>query len=123
MPAKGQQLLSLTEKGETACSLFANEIAKSVRDSAEAYAEANREAFKRANCVVSDASPLPGGAWDLTLALLDNDGSMFEMNMRMPAAGFAYRAQQYWASNAEALYMELMQRMTAEPPSAVAAIA
>ena len=114
VPAKGQQLLSLTEKGETACSLFANEIAKSVRDSAEAYAEANREAFKRANCVVSDAKPLPGGAWQLTLALLDNGGSLFEMNMRMPDAAYARRASRYWTEHSEELYMYLLKEMTGE---------
>lgn len=114
VPAKGQQLISLTEKGAMTCELFSGEIARSVRESVEAFADEKREEYKRSNCIVSDAKPLPGGAWDLTLALLDNGGSLFEMRMRMPASSYANRAQRYWAANAEALYMELMQRLTAE---------
>lgn len=112
VPAKGQQLVSLTEKGSKVCELFADEIARSVRDSVEAFADEKREEYKRANCVVADSVPLPGGAWQLTLALLDNGGELFEMNMRMPAAEYANRARAYWAQNAESLYMELMTRLT-----------
>ena len=114
VPAKGQQLLSLTEKGSATCDLFKNEIAKSVRESVDEYAEANRDLFKRANCVVADSSPLPNGAWDLTLALLDNGGSLFEMHMRMPNAAYAQRARQYWAEHSEELYMYLLKEMTGE---------
>jgi|GEM_PF-277338 len=120
VPAKGQQLLSLTEKGAAACDLFQNEIARSVRDSVAAFADERREEFKRRNCVVSDAHPLPSGAWALELALLDNEGSLFELNMRMPDAPYAYRAQQYWAQNAERLYMELLQKLTAKQGEAAA---
>ena len=116
VPVRGQQLISLTEKGAMTCELFSGEIARSVRESVEAFADEKREEYKRRNCVFADAKPLPGGAWDLTLALLDNGGSLFEMKMRMPAAGFAYRAQRYWAENAEALYMELLTRLTKQEP-------
>ena len=112
VPAKGQQLISLTEKGASTCELFQNEIAKSVRDAVNAFAEEKRDEYKRRNCVFSDATPRPSGAWDLTLALLDNEGELFEMRMRMPDSSYAYRAQRFWAQHADALYMELMTRLT-----------
>ncbi len=114
VPAKGQQLVSLTEKGAAAVDLFSDEIPKSVRESIDAFAEERRDEFKRRNCVVADAVPLPGGAWQLTLALLDNGGSLFEMDLRMPTAAYANRARSYWAENAEKLYMELMTRLTGD---------
>lgn len=112
VPAKDRQLVSLTEKGAETCELFKNEIAKSVRESVDRYAEENREAFKRGNCVLADASPLPGGAWELTLALLDNGGSLFEMRMRMPNAAYARRAMDYWNAHSDEMYLRLMKEMT-----------
>lgn len=117
VPAKGQQLVSLTEKGASTCELFQNEIAKSVRDAASALADEKRDEYKRSNCVVSDATPRPSGAWDLTMALLDNEGELFDMHIRMPNANYAYRAQQFWAQHAEEFYMRLMTELTESEPN------
>ena len=114
VPAKGQQLISLTQKGAVTCDLFSSELAKSTRESIIEYADEKRQDFKKANSLVSDATPLPSGAWDLSLSLLDTEGTLFELRMRMPSADYAYRAQQYWAENSDSLYLELMKKLTAQ---------
>lgn len=114
VPARQQQLLFITEKGATLSSAFEREIARSVRDEVKGYADDHRDEIKRSNCIVSDARPLGDGSWMLTLSMLEKDGVLFEIDLRLPDAHSTYLAQRHWMSEADEIYLDLLTRLTAE---------
>ena len=114
VPVRQQQLLFLTEKGVKLVSAFERELARSVRDEVTGYADEHREAVRMSNCVVSDALPRPDGTWNLTLSLLEKDGVLFEITLRMPDSASTFAAQQRWAKEADSIYLDLLTRLTAK---------
>ncbi|MBO4847627.1 MAG: DUF4364 family protein [Clostridia bacterium] len=117
VPARGRQLLFLTEKGARLCEEFEREIARSVRDEVIGYANDERENVRRSNCVVSDAVPQPDGSWVLTLSILEKDSVLFEITLHLPDSGSTYRAQQVWAADADGIYIDMLSRLTKKEES------
>ncbi|MBQ3849589.1 MAG: DUF4364 family protein [Clostridia bacterium] len=112
VPARDQHLLYLTPKGEEMVTTFECEIPKSARDEVAGYADDNRERIKRSNCVFCDSLPKPDGSWILTLALLEREGTMFEMKIHMPDAKLTNTAMDVWLNDAENVYTQILKRLT-----------
>ena len=112
VPVRQQQLLFLTEKGVRLCEAFEREIARSVRDEVIGYTNEERENVRRSNCIVSDAVPQADGSWRLTLSILEKDSVLFEISMHLPDSASTYRAQQSWARDADAIYIDILNRLT-----------
>lgn len=111
VPVKERQLLYLTEKGEKLVSAFGAEIARSVRDEIVGLTDEARESVRRENCITAEAQPRPDGTWELTLALIDGEGELFSMTLRMPDAPSASNARRKWLAEAGNIYAGLFMEL------------
>lgn len=112
VPSGSLQLVSLTAKGQEANALFSKELARSARDAADAYAEENREAYRRSNSVTGEALPLAGGGYEVKLGIRDGAGTLFEVRLRLPTAQYASLARENWQTHAESIYLDLLTVLT-----------
>ena len=112
VPSRDQQLLYITERGEELISEFEREIPKSQRDEMDGYAEEHREDVIRSNCVYCDALPRQDGSWLVKLALLERDGVLFEIDLRVPDAASANAAREKWLRETDAIYLDMFTRLT-----------
>lgn len=112
VPARDQHLLYLTQKGEELVLAFERELPRSVRDEMIGYTDEHREEIRRANCVYCDALPKPDGSWVVKLALLEREGTVFEMDLRVPDAKTANRARENWVGSADSIYIDILTRLT-----------
>lgn len=111
VPSKLSQLVYLTEKGITLSETFDREIPKSVRDEITGLADEKRAQVRRQNSVSADAEPRPDGSWDLSLALIEKEGVVFEMKLRMPDAPSAANAERNWLNGADGIYMNVLESL------------
>ena len=112
VPARDQHLLYLTERGEELVKTFERELPRSVRDEMTGYADEHREEVRRSNCVYSDALPQADGSWKLSLAILENENVLFEINLHMPDSHSTYIAQRNWYREADSIYIDLLTRLS-----------
>lgn len=114
VPARDQHLLYLTERGEELVSAFEMELPRSVRDEMAGYADDHRDEIRRSNCIVSDALPQADGSWKLSLAILENENVLFEINLRMPDSHSTYAAQKIWYEQADDIYIDLLKKLSGD---------
>ncbi|MBR4659055.1 MAG: DUF4364 family protein [Clostridia bacterium] len=114
VPARDQHLLYLTERGGELLDTFERELPRSERDEAAGYADDTRDRVRRDNCIVSDALPQGDGSWKLNLAILENENTLFEINLHMPDSHSAFIAQRQWYKEADDIYIGLLKRLSEE---------
>lgn len=114
VPSKLSQLMYLTEKGMKLSETFDREIPKSVRDEISGLADERRAEVRRENSVSADAEPRPDGSWDLSLALIEREGVVFEMKLRMPDAASAANAERKWLNEADGIYINVLESLNAK---------
>lgn len=112
VPSRDQQLLYLTERGEELIAEFELEIPRSQRDEIDGYAEEHRAEVIRENCVYCDSLPRPDGSWLVKLALLERDGVLFGIDLRVPDSRTANLAREKWLREADAIYLDMFTRLT-----------
>lgn len=112
VPVKNQQLVYLTEKGVKLVETFEHELKRSVRDEIKGLADESRDEIRRRNCVTADAARKPDGSWVLDLSLIEKDSVIFGMDLRLPDAASAAKAERRWLGNADAIYLEVLRRLT-----------
>ncbi len=114
VPSRDQQLLYLTERGEELIAEFEREIPRSQRDEIDGYAEEHRAEVIRENCVYCDSLPRPDGSWLVKLALLERDGVLFGIDLRVPDSRTANLARENWLKDADGIYLQTLMKLTSE---------
>jgi hypothetical protein len=112
VPARDQHLLYLTDRGEELVETFEMELPRSVRDEMIGYADEHRDEVRLANNVFCDALPKPDGSWEVKLALLEREGAVFEMELRVPDAKTANLVRENWVGGADSIYIDVLNRLT-----------
>jgi len=94
----------ITTSGKESIGLFYKDILHSVRDSIDQYSKANKDQLKKESDLFADYIKLGDDEYRVSLRILDDTRSIFEINLVVYSKDEAEQMMNNWLSSAQNIY-------------------